>query len=125
MALPPKRKKGCFTATCISANLHESWSIDEGTLINSCHVARKVRDKLLELCGKAQTKNSHKNRPEKYCKNCLDKIAELYPDLFPEKPSPNDHGYSKAATSDHQEKYICLFFLTRQHILMTQILNSI
>ncbi len=108
--MPPKAKKRRgFAPACISESLHGPWLIQEGKLVNSCNIIKAVRDKLLELCNKSETVDTHKDRIERYCQNCIDKIAELYPELISEKKS-DDHGYSKAFsfTTPQSERHITL-----------------
>ncbi len=104
---PSKRSKRGFQASCTSADLHTVWNIDEGTLVNPCRITNSVKDKLLELCNKTDISGKHKDRPDKFCQNCIDKLVELHPDLLPEKPSA-DHGYSKPTPQSKGESYILL-----------------
>ncbi len=107
MSSPP-HKKSCrgFQPSCISTDLHTTWNIEQGKLVDSRYIINSVKEKILELCNKTASSSKHKGRTEKFCQNCVDKVTEYYPDLLPQKKS--DHGYSKPAPEGKEEHYINL-----------------
>ncbi len=106
-APPPKKSCRGFQPSCVSSDLHTEWNINEGKLVDSRYIANSTKQKLLELCNKTATSSKHKNRTEKFCQNCIDKVAEHFPEVLPEKSSA-EHGYSKPPPQGKEDQYISL-----------------
>ena len=78
-----------FTQKCASSNLHEEWNIQEGPL-DKRHVAKNVRDKLLELANKNMRRDFYRSNPV-FCRECLNKVKSLFPELFMDEATAGPH----------------------------------
>ena len=68
-----------FQRKCASSKLHTEWQITEDSSLAN-KVTAAVRDKLLHLCD-IDPKHSYHKRLPKFCRGCIAKVSELYPEV--------------------------------------------
>ena len=72
-----------FKKKCASHDLHMEWgcpAVPRGALVLGKMIPVKVKNKLLELVGKKETRYYYKTGP-KFCKGCVDEAHRRYPQL--------------------------------------------
>ena len=88
-----------YSTQCASLSLHGQWNCVDTEINKKTKLSKGVIHKLLELAGK-NIKDYHKSTP-KFCKDCINKVTELYPELTVIKRAIDsdepEHSYSKVA----------------------------